>query len=426
MLGGAPSSWEGSGASSAARAEIEPRPEADPQPEVEVGQDDRNRAEGAEVMDPRDDDAPATDALPGERGRGASELSAPAPAPAPVPPVFAPAVVPTARSPLAPASAPALSPRERAGVVRPRPLPAVASTPARPEEEVPASSPSLVSGQHVAPGTAELLAWGRGRDRGRWFLLSTVALAVVALGVGGYFVFRDRRERAAHRGDGSPAAAPHAPRDAGASSVASRGDAGVPRPAFSAGRELLRGVLKGVGVRASTEGVLRVGHPADVVVDLWRDGTGAGVSGAKVELVLGRGGMRPGRRFSARPTTVAGRYRAAVRFSRAGRVRVMIRVRLEGEAARSFSAHLSVTAPGRPSRHRRASHGAWHPPRHHAGGARPGGARPHGATSGSRPEGSGMTLPLPPPDDGPGGGGPSGLPRPPSDPPAPPPDPDEG
>ncbi len=334
---------------------------------------------------------PATDDLPGDGRRHVASA-----APAPVPrlrydPESGQGVALRPHTPAAPA--PAATP-----AIRSAPLP-----PSHGPDALPDSSPSMVSGEHSVPSASALTAYHRARDRGRWITIAATALAFVALGVGAFFVIRDQRERPTRSiTDRRAARTPRFDARVAPPSM----DAVAPRaPSFAAGRELVKSVSQGVGVRLSSESELVMGKPITLVLDLWHDGVGRPCADAEVTLVY-RAARRRQVRVKGRATAVQGRYALSVRFRRPGHVRGRLRIRIAEGQQLKVPVRLEVQG---------ASAGAMRPhpmtlPHMHA---RPGGMK--------RPRPRPMdTLPRPPPDEGMRPR--DMLPELPMDPPTPPPD----
>jgi serine/threonine protein kinase len=316
-------------------------------------------------------------------------------------------------APVAPAPAPVRSPtfdpdegRARAPIPRPlsgdpglrsAPSPVAASTPRPPD-----SSPSVVTGEHTAPSDATLETLQRAQDRGRMFTIATAILALVALGVGGFFIARDHRARTTHDKNtrsNSPVV------DAGVGSVArpSPVDAAVERrtPPGQVGAALVKVVKQGYTLRLSCESQLRPRTAMTFVLDLWRDGTSQPVDGARIAIRFRAAGRR-GRVVKAKAAKVPGRYVFDVQFRRPGKRNATLKVTLADGMKLSTQFELKV------------------------GGARPRTRPMH--TPGMQPMRQSMnrpmdTLPRLPPD-GPMHRRMNVLPRDPPDPPANPEDPD--
>ena len=261
---------------------------------------------------------PSTDDASGLKGFKVGEV---APAPAPVKaPVFDPdagrAPVPIPKSlPADPGLRPAPSPvkapssaqsAERARASHRAPLP-------------PDSSPSVVTGEHTAPSSATLDMLQRAQDRARVFTIATIMLALVALGVGIFFIVRDQQARTAGRRKAKTP--PPVLVDAGVGAVArpSPADATVTKhtPPSLVGAALFRVVKQGYALRLSCESSLKPRLAMTFVLDLWRDGTGQPVPGARIALRV-HGGASRGRVHRAKSTKVPGRYVFEVRFRRPG------------------------------------------------------------------------------------------------------------
>ncbi len=346
----------------------------------------------------------------GERGSGyAPSTVAPAP-----PPVKAPIFDPDADR--APAPIPRPLPEDSAPGTEPRTPSAsrVGSGPVQGSPDHPLdSSPSLVTGEHSAPSDATIALLRRAQDRGRWFTMSTVLLALAALGVGVFFVLRDQRARSA-RGGGAQSA-PRA--DGGArGEPGARGPAGLEvrdaavsrrSPPQQVGSALLNAVQRGYRLRLSCESRLEPRRDTALVLDLWRDGSGQPISDAIVALRHRRRGSRS-RTVKARSTKVAGRYVFETRFMGSGRRRATLLVTLPGRYTLKVPFELPVLAT-RPRPTRRSMSGSPH---------RPMGSPHRPMGSPHRPMGD---LPRLPPDD------PMSMARPmtvlPMDPPDPPADP---
>lgn len=262
------------------------------------------------------------------------------------------------------------------------------------------SSPSVVTGQHSAPSQSVILAYRRAADRGRLIIIGAVVLAVIALGVGGFFVIKDQR-RGRQKPSSSAASAPRSqmtPPDAAADPGGAQ-DASFPEPASGAGIELLRFSEQGLALRLSSDEPLRQGHEHSLLLDLWVDGRSRPVQDARVTLRLGSAGRRP-LSLSAKPAPLAGRYVLDLSFPSTGAWAGAIEVR--SPSGQSWKAPLKVTVGPR-----QPEPPAPRPMVHRRPRPRP---RPMAGLPRLPPDDVLPPYPM--------------LPRPPRDPPTPPPDPD--
>jgi len=232
----------------------------------------------------------------------------------------------------------------------------------------PDSSPSVVTGEHAAPssGTLELLQ--RAQDRGRIFTIGTTLLAVVALGVGTFFIVRDQRARTTGGSKARPS--PSVAADAGAGVVVRpmAADAALAKrePPSAAGAALVRAVNQGYALRLSCESQLKPRAAMTLVLDLWRDGTGQPVTGARIALRL-RAPNRRVRVFEAKAAKVPGRYVFDVRFRRPGKRNATLKVTMADGTSLSASFDLAVSSSrprGRPMRPSMV--GSMHHSMHHS------------------------------------------------------------
>jgi len=283
---------------------------------------------------------PSSRESPGVKGY---QLGAVAPAPAPVKaPVFdreagrAPVPIPRAL-PDDPGLRPAPSPVARPPVAQKRPR-APDRAPGPPD-----SSPSMVTGEHAAPSSATLEMLARAQNRGRIFTIGTTLLALVALGVGVFFIVRDQQARTA--GGQKVRKTSPAPMDAGSGAVARPApvDAGVAKrePPLMVGAALFQAVRQGLSLRLSCESQLKPHVAITFVLDLWRDGTGQPVPGARVALRLRDGGRRV-RAYEAEAAKVPGRYVFEVRFGRSGKRHATLKVAVADGTVLSTGFELEV------------------------------------------------------------------------------------
>ncbi len=247
---------------------------------------------------------------------------------------------------VAPAPLPVKAPKfdpEAGRAPAPIPRPLSVGTPRPPD-----SSPSVVTGEHSAPSSATLESLRRAQDRGRMFTIGTAILALVALGVGVFFIVQDQRARTT--GDKRARSTPPPVVDSGVGSYirSSAVDAAVMRrePPGQVGAALVKAVSQGYTLRLSCESQLKPRTDMTFVLDLWRDGTSQPVDGAQIALRLRAPGRR-GRVVVAKAAKVPGRYVFELRFRRSGKRRATLKVTLADgtKISTKFKLRVEVTRP---------------------------------------------------------------------------------